>query len=50
MIIDSENEWRELKLAVSEFERIGTATLFVTLSSNYITDIDFEQSDLVTRA
>tara|TARA_B100000767_G_C19744703_1_gene527896 strand:+ start:157 stop:2034 length:1878 start_codon:yes stop_codon:yes gene_type:complete len=50
IIDDSENEWRELKLAISEFERTGTATLFVTLSSNYVTDIDFEQSDLVTRA
>ena len=43
------NEWRELKLAVSEFERNGNATIFVTVNSNLVSDIDYEGSDLVER-
>ena len=48
--IDSRaNEWRELKLAVSEFERNGNATIFVTANSNLVSDVDYEGSDLVER-
>ena len=43
------NEWRELKLAVSEFERNGNATIFVTVNSNLVSDVDYEGSDLVER-
>ena len=49
-VIDSgANEWRELKLAVSEFERTGNVTIFVTVNSNQVNDVDYEDSDLVER-
>ena len=43
------NEWRELKLAVSEFERMGNVTIFVTANSDLVNDVDYEGSDLVER-
>ena len=48
-INDGANEWRELKLAVSEFERTGNATIFVTVNSGLVNDVDYEGSDLVER-
>jgi hypothetical protein len=48
-INDGANEWRELKLAVSEFERTGNATIFVTVNSGLVSDVDYEGSDLVER-
>ena len=43
------NEWRELKLAVSEFERTGNVTIFVTANADRVNDVDYEGSDLVER-
>ena len=48
-INDGANEWRELKLAVSDFERTGNATIFVTVNSGLVNDVDYEGSDLVER-
>jgi len=48
-INDGADEWRELKLAVSEFERTGNATIFVTVNSGLVSDVDYEGSDLVER-
>ena len=48
-INDDANEWRELKLAVSDFERTGNATIFVTVNSGLVNDVDYEGSDLVER-
>ena len=43
------DEWRELKLAVSEFERTGDVKIFVTSNSDLVSDVDYEGSDLVER-
>jgi len=34
---------------VSEFERTGNATIFVTVNSGLVSDVDYEGSDLVER-
>ena len=43
------DEWRELKLAVSEFERTGNVTIFVNYNLDVVSDVDYEGSDLVER-
>lgn len=46
-VADAEDEWRELNLAVAEFERTGTAALWVTVAGSSVLDVDFEGADLV---
>lgn len=45
---DAENEWRELRLALSEFERTGNATVAVVVSGGRVVDVDYAEADLVT--
>ena len=45
---DAENEWRELRLALSEFERTGNATVAVTLAVGKVLDVDYAGADLVS--
>ncbi|MEW5760592.1 MAG: hypothetical protein AB1779_07485, partial [Candidatus Thermoplasmatota archaeon] len=42
-----DNEWRELRLAVTEFQRIGNVTISVVIIDNKIVDVDWDQATLV---
>ena len=50
-IDNAKDEWRELNLAISEFERTGNVTIFVTcnLETKFVSDVDYEDSDLINR-
>ena len=48
-IEDEENEWRELKLAISDFERGEEVFLWIGKVNNDIYDIDYLKADLVKR-
>lgn len=43
------DEWRELKLAISEFDRTGNVSIQLVEISGIIGDIDYAGSNLVTR-
>ena len=45
---DGENEWRELRLALSEFDRTGNATLAVVIVGGRVVDIDYAGADLIS--
>lgn len=45
----ADDEWRELRLAMSEFERGANVTIHVTISSGFVADVDWGGSDLVSR-
>jgi len=46
-ILDGDNEWRELKLAVSEFERTGNESLDVVLFNGKVIDVDYGKAHLI---
>jgi len=48
-IADADNEWREFRLAVSDFERGQNVTLEAVVASGKVLDIDYPGSDLVVR-
>lgn len=50
LISDSENEWRELNLAIAEFNRAGSVALWVTVKAGGILDVDWDGATLVTHA
>jgi hypothetical protein len=48
LIADGEDEWRELNLAIAEFQRTGSVMLWVTYRGGSIVDVDWDGADLVT--
>ena len=48
-LADTDNEWREFRLAVSDFERGQNVTLEAVVTNGKVLDIDYPGSDLVTR-
>jgi hypothetical protein len=46
-LVEGEDEWRELNLAVAEFERTGSARIWVSLAGRTVLDVDFDGADLV---
>jgi len=47
-IQDPDNEWRELRLAISEFERTGNATVAIVITGGRVVDVDYAEADLVS--
>jgi len=48
-LAEGENEWREYRLAVSDFDRGDNVTLDVVISANKIVDVDYQNATLVQR-
>ena len=49
LIDASSDEWRELNLAITDFQRTGNVSIWVTIRSGGIRDVDYDASDLVHR-
>jgi hypothetical protein len=47
LLVLGENEWRELALAVTEFQRTGSVRLWITVRGSTIYDVDWEGASLV---
>ncbi len=49
VISDADDEWREFRLAVSDFERGKNVTIACTVQGNRVLDVDYGRADLVNR-
>jgi hypothetical protein len=49
-ILDADNEWREFRLAVSDFDRGEDVTIDAVIAGGKVIDVDYPESDLVHRS